>query len=62
MGYGLDVWGRIVAVDRVLNVQPQDAVASGSIEATQHHARGRRNTGAYFYTNETLTGELYLKR
>ena len=22
-GYGLDVWGRIVAIDRVLNVQPQ---------------------------------------
>ena len=56
-GYGLDVWGRIVAVDRVLKVQPADPYF-GFTEAT--------NVSAWpfdqgvFYSGEPLTGNYAL--
>ena len=50
-GYGLDVWGRIVAVGRVLNVQPQ-APFFGFTEATNVSA-WPFNQGI-FYNHEKL--------
>jgi hypothetical protein len=50
-GYGLDVWGRIVAVDRVLNVQPQTPFF-GFDEAT--------NISGIFYNNEALLTQMEL--
>jgi hypothetical protein len=56
-GYGLDVWGRIVAVDRVLNVQPQSPFW-GFTEATNVSA-WPFNQGI-FYRNEVLLTQMEL--
>jgi hypothetical protein len=51
-GYGLDVWGRIVAIDRVLNVQPQ-VPFWGFTEATNISA-WPFNQGIFFNHETTL--------
>jgi hypothetical protein len=56
-GYGLDVWGRIVAIDRVLNVQPQ-APFWGFTEATNVSA-WPFNQGI-FYNHETTLVQMEL--
>jgi hypothetical protein len=56
-GYGLDVWGRIVAVDRVLQIQADDPFF-GFIEATTVSA-WPFNQGI-FYNDQTLLGNFAL--
>jgi hypothetical protein len=62
-GYGLDVWGRIVAVDRVLKVQPTDpwfgfdeATVVSAWPFNTADAAPPPQRGGIFYNGEPLTG------
>ena len=67
-GYGLDVWGRIVAVERVLRVQVNDpyfgfdeaTVLSAWPFNTRDVAPNTRQSGGIFYQNEPLNANYVL--